>query len=345
MNLLAFFLILTSPLRIYDNTTLPPNGEYHQPVIIMADNITFDCNGSTFIGDKTGVGILLQRRAGVTIRNCKVKNFDVGMYVQQGRNFVFERNDFSGNYVDDDYNIEDLRPYPHGGMILNAVQRSRLVGNRSDGNMHGIQVLNSSRMLLLQNTTSKNRGWGIYFYGTTASQVFSNTVDYNNRSCPQWGKDAGCGAAGIVLTQQSDRNFIGWNTMRYNGDGIYQGNTPDTASNNIEMFNNAISNSIANGIEATFSIGNYIHHNSFDNDNYGAWLGYAQYVRFEFNTVRNARTVGVQADNGQFIQFVGNNFEKADVILKPVEGGVCKGNTQDKNTFTDSKYDTTGCGR
>jgi parallel beta-helix repeat protein len=345
MNLLAFFLVLASPLRIYDNTTLPANGEYHQPVIIMADNITFDCNGSTFLGDKTGVGILLQRRTGVTVRNCTVKNFDVGMYVIQGRNFLFERNDFSGNYVDDNSNIEDLRPYPHGGMILNAVQRSRIVGNTSNGNMHGIQALNSSRLLLLQNTTSKNRGWGIYLYSTTASQVFSNTVDYNNRSCPQWGKDAGCGAAGIVLTQQSDRNFVGWNMLRYNGDGIYQGNTPETASNNIEMFNNTIANSIANGIEATFSIGNHIHHNSFDGDNYGAWLGYAQYVRFEFNWVRNSRTNGVQADNGQFIQFVGNTFENADILLKPVEGGICKGNTQEKNTFADSKYDTTGCGK
>ncbi len=343
MNLLAFFLILASPLRIYDNTTLPPNGEYRQPVIIMADNITFDCNGSTFIGEKRGVGILLQRRNSVTIRNCKVKNFDVGMYVLQGRNFVVERNDFSGNYVDDDYNIEDLQPYPHGGMILNGIQRSRVVGNVSNGNMHGIQVLNSSRVMLLQNTTSKNRGWGIYFYGTTASQIYSNTVDYNNRSCPQWGKDAGCGAAGIVLTQQSDRNRIGWNSLRYNGDGIYQGNTPETASNDIEMFNNKIANSIANGIEATFGKGSYIHHNSFDGDNYGAWLGYAQYARFEFNTVRNARTKSVQADNGQFIQIIGNTFDGADVLLQPVQGGACQGNTQEKNTFTGAKYESPGC--
>lgn len=345
MNLIPLFLLLTGPLRIYDNTTLPPNGEYHQGVIVMGDNITFDCNGSTFIGDKTGVGILLQRRAGVTIRNCRVRNFDVGMYVQQGRNFVFERNDFSGNYVDDDYNIEDLRPYPHGGMILNAIQRSRIVGNASNGNMHGIQVLNSARLLLQQNTTNRNRGWGIYLYGTTASQVFSNSVEYNNRNCPEWGKDAGCGAAGIVLTQQSDHNFVGWNTLRYNGDGVYQGNTPESASNNIEMFNNVIANNVANGIEATFSIGNYIHDNSFDGDNYGAWLGYAQYVRFENNVIRGAHANSVEAPNGQFITFVGNTFDGANVILRPADGGVCKGNTQERNTFTNAKYDAPGCGK
>jgi parallel beta-helix repeat protein len=343
MNLLPLFFLITSPLRIYDNTTLPPNGEYHQPVIIMADNIVFDCSGSSFIGDKTGVGILIQRHNGVTVRNCKVRNFDVGIYAMQGRNLVFERNDTSGNYVDDDSIIEDLKPYPHGGMILNAVQRSRVAGNSSNGNLHGIQVLNSSRIALVQNTTSKNRGWGIYFYSTTASQVFSNTVDYNNRSCPQWGKDAGCGSAGIVMTQQSDRNQIGWNTLRYNGDGIYQGNTPESASNNLEMFNNSIANNVANGIEATFSIGNYIHHNSFDGDNYGAWLGYAQYVRFEFNSVRNARTKSVQADNGQFIQFVGNTFDGADVLLQPVDGGVCKGNSESNDKYTNASWRAQGC--
>ena len=345
MNLLPLFFLLLGPLRIYASTTLPPGGEYRQPVIIMADNITFNCNGSSFIGEKKGVGILLQGRSGVTIRNCKVKGWDVGLYAMQGRNLLFERNDFSGNYLDDDYNVEDLRPYPHGGMIVNAIQRSRILGNVSNGNMHGIQALNSSRLLVQGNVTNRNRGWGIYFYSTTASQVFSNTVDYNNRNCPEWGKDAGCGAAGIVLTQQSDRNQIGWNTLRYNGDGIYQGNTPESASNEIEMFNNVISNSIANGIEATFSKSNYIHHNTFDNDNYGAWLGYAQYVRFEYNTVRGAKTSSVEAPNGKYISFLGNTFEGSDVVLRPADGGECKGNTLEKNTFKDAEYKASGCGK
>jgi parallel beta-helix repeat protein len=343
MNLLTLFLFITGPLRVYQNITLPPNGEYHQPVIIMADNVTLDCSNSTFIGDKVGVGILVQKKSGVTIRNCKVKNFDVGMYVVQGNNFAIEKNDFSGNYVDDDYPIEDLKPYPHGGVILNGVQRARLVGNISNGNMHGIQVLNSSRVTLSQNTTSKNRGWGIYLYGTTASQVYSNTVEYNNRSCPQWGKDAGCGAAGVVLTRQSDRNSIGWNVMRYNGDGVYQGNTPETASNDLEIFNNTFAYNVANGIEATYSYRNYIHDNKFTEDNFGAWLGYAQYVRFEFNTVRGAHAKSVQADNSQFSKYIGNTFDGADVLLQPVEGGTCQGNSQDKNTFVNASFQTPGC--
>lgn len=343
MKLLFILLAAITPMRIYQSTTLPPNREYRQPVVIMADNLTFDCNGSTFLGEKIGVGILMQNRRNVMIRNCRVRNWDVGMYVVGGRNLVIERNDFSGNFLDDNSNIEHLKPIPHGGLILNGIQSSRVAGNTANGNTAGIQILNSQKIRVERNTTSRNRGWGIYLYGTTASQVYSNTVEFNNRSCPEWGKDAGCGSAGIVLTQQSDRNQIFWNILNANGDGIYQGNTPQTASNDIEMAYNTISNSIANGIEATFSFRNYIHHNSFTNDNFGAWLGYAQNVRFENNVVRGAREKSVQHDNAKNSRYIGNTFEGRNVLLQPFAGGTCIGNLFSNNKLTNAEIQTPGC--
>jgi parallel beta-helix repeat protein len=343
MNLLAFFLLVTAPMRIYQNTTLPSNGEYHQPVSIMADNITLDCSGSAFIGDKVGVGLLIQNRKGVTIRNCNFRNWDVGTYVVGGSRFTFENNNFSGNYLDDNSNIEHLKPIPHGGMILNGIQNSRVVDNKSNDNVTGIQILNSSHVRVERNTTSRDRGWGIYLYGTTASQIYSNTVEYCNRSCPEWGQDAGCGAAGIVLTVQSDHNQIGWNILTADGDGIYQGNLPETVSNDNEMMYNKISNSVANGIEATFSFRNYIHHNTFTNDNYGAWLGYAQNVRFEYNTMRGAHVKSVQHDNAQNSSYTGNTIESADILLQPVEGGVCQGNGFQDNKLTNAQIVSAGC--
>jgi parallel beta-helix repeat protein len=195
---------------------------------------------------------------------------------------------------------------------------------------------------LSRNTTSRNRGWGIYLYWTTASSVYTNTAQYNNRSC--WsGKDSGCGSAGIVLTQRSDGNRIGWNTLTHNGDGIYQGNTPGSASNDNEIFNNTIANSVANGIEATFGLRNYVHHNSFTNDNYGGWFGYAQYLRFENNVVRGARVKSVQADNAQFSKYIGNLIDGADILLQPWQGGKCTGNLFRDNKLVNSEIITTGC--
>jgi nitrous oxidase accessory protein NosD len=155
--------------------------------------------------------------------------------------------------------------------------------------------------------------------------------------------DAGCGSAGIVLTQQSDRNLIGWNTLNYNGDGIYQGNTPAAASNDNEIFSNTIAHSIANGIEATFSQRNYVHHNTFIGDNYGGWFGYSQYVRFENNLVRGARVKSVQADNAKFSKYIGNTFEGADVLLQPWEGGTCTSNLLSSNTLKNAQIVTVGC--
>lgn len=344
MRLFALLFALALPMRITGDTNLPPNKVYHQAVIIAASNLTLNCNGSTFTGDGIGVGILIQSKNNVTIRNCNVHGFDVGMYVVGGRNFVFERNDLSANYVDDNYAIEDLLPIPHGGIILNGIQSSRVQANTSNGNMNGIEILNSSKIKLLQNTTSRNRGWGIYLYGTTQSTVYTNTVEYDNRSCPQWGQDAGCGAAGIVLTQGSNRNSIGWNALNYDGDGIYQGNTPASASNDNEIFNNSISHSVANGIEATYSVRNYIHDNTFADDNYGGWFGYSQQFRFENNVVRGAHVKSVQADNAQSSRYVGNTFDGADLLLQPFQGGTCAGNTVDKNTLVNNAQAvTSGC--
>ncbi len=344
MKLLALLFALALPMRITKDTTLPPNGVYHQAVIIAASNVTLDCNGSTFIGDGVGVGILIQYKNNVTIRNCKARGFDVGTYAVGGQNLVFERNDFSGNYVDDNYAIEDLKPIPHSGMILNGIQLARVHGNMSNGNITGIQILNSEKIRVLQNTASRNRGWGIYLYGTTSSSIYTNTVEYNNRSCPQWGVDAGCGSAGIVLTQGSNRNSIGWNILNYDGDGIYQGNTPASASNDNDIFVNQIGHSVANGIEATFSLRNYIHNNTFTDDNYGGWFGYSQQFRFENNVVRGAHVKSVQADNAQASRYIGNTFDGADVLLQPVQGGTCAGNAFDKNTLlNNAQIVTTGC--
>lgn len=343
MKLLLLLLVAITPMRITKTTTLPPNGQYNQPVVIMADNITLDCNNSTFIGNGVGVGILVQNRKGVTIRNCRARGWDVGMYVVGGNNFVFERNDVSGNFVDDNSSIEHLKPIPHGGMILNGIQNSRVVGNTANGNIAGIQVLNSSKIRIERNTTSRNRGWGIYLYGTTASQVYSNTVEYNRRACPEFPGIEGCGSAGIVLTQQSDRNQLFWNTLTANGDGVYQGNTPQSASNDIEIAYNTIANSVANGIEATFSFRNYIHHNSFINDNYGAWLGYAQNVRFENNVIRGAHVNSVQHDNARNSRYIGNTFDGSNVLLQPVSGGACLGNLFSNNKLANAEIQTPGC--
>ncbi|MDE3088389.1 MAG: right-handed parallel beta-helix repeat-containing protein [Chloroflexota bacterium] len=344
MKLLALLFALALPMRITKDTTLPPNGEYHQAIIIAGNNLTLDCNGSSFVGEGIGVGILIQNKSAITIRNCKVRNFDVGMYVVSGRNFAFERNDFSGNYVDDNYSIEDLKPIPHGGAILNGIQNARVQGNTSNRNVAGIQILNSSQVRVLQNITSRNRGWGIYLYGTTSSSIYTNTVEYNNRSCPQWGKDAGCGSAGIVLTQGSNRNSIGWNILSYDGDGIYQGNTPAAASNDNEMFNNTIAHSVANGIEATFSFRNFIHDNTFTDDNYGGWFGYSTQFRFENNKIRGAHVKSIQADNAQSSSYVGNTFDGADVLLQPWQGGSCAGNSINRNILLNgAEIVTTGC--
>ena len=44
-------------------------------IIINADNITLDCNGSTIVGNGSGSGIGATNHNNITIENCIVKNY------------------------------------------------------------------------------------------------------------------------------------------------------------------------------------------------------------------------------------------------------------------------------
>ena len=47
-----------------------------------ADGITLDCAGHSIIGPGSGNGIYLRDRTGVTVRNCHVSNFEIGIKLE-----------------------------------------------------------------------------------------------------------------------------------------------------------------------------------------------------------------------------------------------------------------------
>ena len=65
----------TPPLIVMTNTRL--DRDHAGPIVIGGDNISLDCRGHTVSG-AGGMGISLEGRQGVTIRNCTVTGFDVG---------------------------------------------------------------------------------------------------------------------------------------------------------------------------------------------------------------------------------------------------------------------------
>ncbi len=72
-------------LTITTNTTLTETHDGN--IIIAADNVTLDCAEHLVTG--SGIGILLQDRQGVTVKNCRVAHFTNGIVLVRSKgNFI-----------------------------------------------------------------------------------------------------------------------------------------------------------------------------------------------------------------------------------------------------------------
>jgi parallel beta-helix repeat protein len=104
-NLVLGILVLFSLIASVHATALPPGtcGSYINSDFVMssdldcsgfssdalhiiADNVVFDCAGHTIFGPGDYNGIHLYNHSGVTIKNCNITNFNVGIEVYEGQN-------------------------------------------------------------------------------------------------------------------------------------------------------------------------------------------------------------------------------------------------------------------
>lgn len=286
---------------------LPPSA---QPIIALQNNQVIDCQAEgrpILMGNGAETGIVVQGRSGVIIQNCTVKGFDLGLLVADSSDVIVRNSDFSGNYVDDN-SILDLGTWlPKGGVMFHQVTNSVIQNVTASNNVQGIQVIKGGGNTLRANNVSKNRGWGIRLMDSTNNRVEANTANYNNRSCPQWGQDAGCESAGIALVNSDGTTVVG-NTANFSGDGIYQGNSEARASHNNAFYWNTLNDNVANGIEATFSHDNRFIGNELDRNNYAFWLGYASWALVSGNYANGNRVMDCRAEHSSNVVVQDNTF-------------------------------------
>jgi parallel beta-helix repeat protein len=101
---LALFLFVPSVLaecegafdlmQITRDTMLCNKGyDVQSGITIKTDNVTLDCNGAIIRGTamQDGQGIIIDHADGVTVKNCNILNYDVGVYVREGnRNTIIQ---------------------------------------------------------------------------------------------------------------------------------------------------------------------------------------------------------------------------------------------------------------
>jgi parallel beta-helix repeat protein len=280
------------------------------PIIVQQDNQIIDCQAEgrpLLVGNGGDTGIVVQNRTGVIIQNCTVKGFDLGLLVADSSNVIVRNSNFSGNYIDDN-SILDLGAWiPKGGMMFHNVTNSVIQNVTASNNVQGIQVIKGGGNTIRANDASHNRGWGIRLMESPNNRVEDNIASYNNRSCPEFGQDAGCESAGIVLVN-SDNTIVVGNTANFSGDGIYQGNTADRASHNNAFYWNILNDNVANGIEATFSHDNRFIGNELQRNNYALWLGYASWALVSGNYANGSRTMDCRAEHSNDLTVQDNTF-------------------------------------
>ncbi len=81
-------------MQVTKDTTLC-NKAYDIPsgITIRTDNVTLDCNGAIIRGTavQDGQGIIIDNADGVTVKNCNILNYDVGIYVKDAnRNTIIQ---------------------------------------------------------------------------------------------------------------------------------------------------------------------------------------------------------------------------------------------------------------
>jgi parallel beta-helix repeat protein len=183
-------------LVITANTVLT---EDHQgTVIVAADNVTFDCAGHTVSGPGNGygdIGIVLDGRTGVVVRNCNVTGFDNGLIVVgfsgPSTNNTLMQNTAYGN-LSSGFALNRANATTLSGDTSNdtgdngfgAYQSYQNVftGNRASNNQKGFAIELATENRFSDNTATGNRQNGFQILGSDRNTLRANNADGNNGS-------------------------------------------------------------------------------------------------------------------------------------------------------------------
>jgi parallel beta-helix repeat protein len=227
---------------VWSNRTL--TADHEGGFVIMDDDVTLNCDGHTITpGAEPGVGVFVEGRSGVVVKNCVIEGFSTGVslvdadgntiksndLVDNGiaiettgssHNNVIKRNDVVGERGIWVYGNGDAATYGNvvsGNTVSGAeegfqfryMDDSKISGNRAIGNNGpGIQLGDWSSGNEIVNNTIVGNGEGITLVTYATSNLVSGNLVRGNEG-------------GIVVKEWSTANTISENRIRDNGEGFF----------------------------------------------------------------------------------------------------------------------------
>ncbi|MEM2979851.1 MAG: NosD domain-containing protein [Thermoproteota archaeon] len=266
-------------------------------IVVEKDNIIIDGNSRLLrkIGEGQGIyycGIRLENRKYVKVRNVQIRNFGIGIYLQNSSNNEISK-----------CNIEENRYY---GIYLTRSSSNEIIENTINKDRAGLWLICYSN----NNKVTKNRFIDCnLFVISNHNSVIDNTV--NGKPLIYIEEESGktisnvevgqiilVGCSNIIVENlwisntsvgielwETKNSIIRGNIVENNWWGIYLGN-----SSNNKIIENDVRNNNDCGILLVFtSLNNEVTMNNINNNNYGIWLAESSNNKIHHNNFINNR--------------------------------------------------------
>lgn len=253
-----------------------------------------------------GTGIVVRGHENVEIIGARVRGYRVGLHAEDADGLVVENASFrdmwrqrltstatregSGDWLWPHRNDDDewLERYAAAAWIKGS-DGVRVTGTQVRRGQNGIVLSGSDNGVVRGNDCSFLSGWGLAMWRASGHRIEGNRFDFCVRGHVEGVYNRGQDSAGILMFEACRDNEIAGNSATHGGDGVFgfggndavEGSGPPhgrgwgNAGN--RFVDNDLSFAPAHGLEMTFSEGNLVSGNLFEqNAICGIWGGYSR---------------------------------------------------------------------
>ncbi|XHH10024.1 MAG: nitrous oxide reductase family maturation protein NosD [Candidatus Bathyarchaeia archaeon] len=266
--------------RVNDRTYIL-KGNLDQTIVILDENVVLDGNGYTLEGNGTGtgVGVFLQAKTGITIKNLQITGFSYGL--KSTWYFYGSDSNLKGNTVSNC----TFTGNTYGIYIGDFSSGNKLTGNTLTGNTYGIYLAACSNSYLRDNHMNGNTFNFFVSGGTIATSV--NDIDESNN----------VNGKPIIYWQNKQSQ-----TVPANAGYIALVNCTKMTIQDMDLSHNGQAILLAGVTDST------IQNNKITQNHNGIWLVDSENNRIEQNIFSENSYYAIYASNSERNSFVSNSF-------------------------------------